>query len=277
MTPSNSTTTTVVIEDAQSEQQDAAVLPKAKAFGLGVAAPGGGFVYTKSPVRAAASAGAFGASIGLLWGLGPVLAPPGVWLGSAALAARRAKQHSTWSGAELAVPAGIVALSAAGVAARRRAFRAGTRRGEEMNERLSQITFPISTAPAAPPVTESTPEDLAALRYALDLGLQPLERWDGFRTIDQFRESALRYQLQFLQYALATSQYTRTPAFTGYLSEAQRNAIEKMLQPKVWKYWRASHCRTRCGRWSRSARPRRGAPGRDSLRRRTRTCWSPGP
>ena len=214
--------------------------PAVKAFGLGLTAPGGGFIYAKSPARAAASAAAVGGSIGLLWGLGPVLAPPAVWAGSAALAARRARRTATgtWSGAELAVPVGTVALAAGVSAARRAAFKASTERGEAMNERLSQITFPISSAPAAPPVTESTPEDLASLRYALDLGLQPLDRWDGFKTIDQFRESALRYQLQFLQYALATSQYTRTPAFTGYLSEAQRNSIEKMLEPKVWKYWR---------------------------------------
>ena len=48
----------------------------------------------------------------------------------------------------------------------------------------------------------------------------------------------MRYQLNFVQYAMAMSQYTRTPAFTGYLAEAQRNAIEKMLDPRVWKYWR---------------------------------------
>ncbi|MFE3105608.1 linalool dehydratase/isomerase domain-containing protein [Nocardia tengchongensis] len=34
-----------------------------------------------------------------------------------------------------------------------------------------------------------------------------------------------------------TALYTRTPAFTGYLAEAQRNAIEKMLDRRVWGYW----------------------------------------
>ena len=33
------------------------------------------------------------------------------------------------------------------------------------------------------------------------------------------------------------SQFTRTPAFTGYLAAAQRNAIEKMLDRRVWGYW----------------------------------------
>ncbi|MCW2751853.1 MAG: ldi 1, partial [Aeromicrobium sp.] len=54
---------------------------------------------------------------------------------------------------------------------------------------------------------------------------------------DQYREAALRYQLNALSYGLSMSQFTRTPAFSGYLAEAQRNAIEKMLQRKVWGYW----------------------------------------
>jgi len=37
-----------------------------------------------------------------------------------------------------------------------------------------------------------------------------------------------------LGYGVAMSQYTRTPAFTGYLAEAQSNAITKMLQRRVW-------------------------------------------
>lgn len=87
------------------------------------------------------------------------------------------------------------------------------------------------------PVTEHSEADLAHLRYSLDLALQPPDSFDGFVTIDQFREAALRYQLNALSYGLSMSQFTRTPAFTGYLAEAQRNAIEKVLDRRVWKYW----------------------------------------
>jgi hypothetical protein len=48
---------------------------------------------------------------------------------------------------------------------------------------------------------------------------------------------ALRYQLNHLAYATALYQYTHTPAFSGYLAEAQRNAIQKALDKRVWKYW----------------------------------------
>ncbi|OMC16653.1 hypothetical protein A5735_08340 [Mycolicibacter heraklionensis] len=86
-------------------------------------------------------------------------------------------------------------------------------------------------------VTESTVEDLAVLRYLLDLTLQPLDRFDGFTVTEQFLLGALRYQLNNVAWALSLAQRTRTPAFTGYLAEAQRNAIHKMRDRRVWRYW----------------------------------------
>ena len=211
--------------------------PGLKAFGIGLFLPGGGFVYTSDPLFAALSLALFLLSVFGMWLLGPVLIPPAVWIGAAALASARTGS-GTWDAAEVVVPVAVGVVLLTWFAAQQIVFRRRRQRGRQLNEHLSKVSFPISSAPASPPVTESTPDDLASLRYALDLGLQPLEDWDGFKTYDQFRESALRYQLQFLQYAVAMSQYTRTPAFTGYLAEAQRNAIEKMLDPRVWSYWR---------------------------------------
>jgi hypothetical protein len=208
-----------------------------KAFGLGLILPGGGFVYTSDPVFAALSLVAFVLSLFVLWAIAPVLLPPIVVLGTAWLSTLRT-DTGLWDWAQAGVPAALAALLAVGVAGQQIMFRRRRRRGRALNERLRNVTFPVSRAPSSPPVAESSPEDLAALRYALDLGLQPLDSWDGFIIMDQFREAALRYQLSFLQYAAAMSQYTRTPAFTGYLAEAQRNAIEKMLDPRVWSYWR---------------------------------------
>lgn len=99
-----------------------------------------------------------------------------------------------------------------------------------------------SALPAAhitplPEVCESSLEDLAIQRYLLDLALQPIESFEGFTRIEQVGPSALRYQLNHICYALALAQYTRTPAFTGYLAEAQRNSILKMCDRRVWSYW----------------------------------------
>lgn len=86
-------------------------------------------------------------------------------------------------------------------------------------------------------VSESSAEDMECLRWLLDLSLQPLAGFEGFTRMEQIGGSALRYQLNFIQYALAMSQYTRTPAFTGYLQEAQQNCIRKMCDKRVWGYW----------------------------------------
>jgi hypothetical protein len=97
-------------------------------------------------------------------------------------------------------------------------------------------------------VDELTPDDLELERYLLDLTLQPLDRFDGFSHIEQYLLSALRYQLNYACYALALAQYRYTPAFTGYLTEAQANAIEKMRDKKVWGYW-AHECLVGYQRW----------------------------
>lgn len=86
-------------------------------------------------------------------------------------------------------------------------------------------------------VSESSIEDLAVLRHLLDLALQPLDSFDGFSQVEQILLGALRYQLNGLCWALALSQATRTPAFTGYLAAAQQAAIQKMCDKRVWGYW----------------------------------------
>ena len=97
-------------------------------------------------------------------------------------------------------------------------------------------------------VGELTPDDLELERYLLDLSLQPLDRFDGFAHIEQYLLSALRYQLNYTCYALALAQYNYTPAFTGYLTEAQANTIEKMRNKRVWGYW-AHECLVGYQRW----------------------------
>jgi len=98
-------------------------------------------------------------------------------------------------------------------------------------------------------VAELTPDDLELERYLLDLALQPLDRFDGFSHIEQYLLSALRYQLNYACYALAQAQYNYTPAFTGYLTEAQANTIEKMRDKRVWGYW-AHECLVGYQRWN---------------------------
>ncbi|MBU3749979.1 MAG: hypothetical protein FGM52_05920 [Mycobacterium sp.] len=97
-------------------------------------------------------------------------------------------------------------------------------------------------------VAELTADDLELQRYLLDLSLQPIDRFDGFSHIEQYLLSALRYQLNYTCYALCLAQFNYTPAFTGYLTEAQANTIEKMRDKRVWGYW-AHECLVGYQRW----------------------------
>jgi hypothetical protein len=215
-----------------------------RAFALGVLLPGGGFAYgINNPVLAAVLVVAcvLAFVICLAWWvfLGNVLAPPTVVVGSAVLAAAT-------TGREVrpgAMPAaliifGLIVACAWGWDVRRQ--RAARRCASQRNAYLATLPAPAQRSPGFT-TTELSTTDLAHQRWLLDLALQPLDRFDGFDRLDQFSFSALRYQLTFAQYALAMSQRYHTPAFHGYLSAAQRNLIEKMLQPPVWRYWRSEN------------------------------------
>ena len=208
------------------------------AVGLGLALPGGGFLYGGHPLWAIATLAAVALAIFLWWATGPIVLPPIAWIGSAVMSGLLVGPVHGWARplALALIPA--IALVVYGV--HRVRYAGQVRRGAELNERLRDVEFVITGPPGADvrvPVTEHSEDDLAHLRYALDLALQPLDRFDGFTRIDQFREAATRYQLNALGYSLSMSQFTRTPAFTGYLAAAQRNSIEKMLDRRVWEYW----------------------------------------
>lgn len=208
-----------------------------RAAALGALVPGGGYIYTRSPFRFLATLGGFAASLVAWFGSGNILAPPLVWLAAALNARRQADRgRATWDGARLAVPAALVTVAAAGTVARRRAFRSAQERGRERARYLATVPR-IDPRPKDSARDELSVDDLATLRSLFDRALQPLDRFDGFTKVDQFQPAATRYQLNFLQYALAMSQLHWTPSFSGYLSAAQRNLIDKLTLPPVWRYW----------------------------------------
>lgn len=209
-------------------------------FALGVALPGGGLFATGHPIWGAVATVGVLLAVFVWWAAGPTVLPPLVWALAAALplALLDGPEPSTSIG--IAVLSTVPALVALAVAVHATRHASQRRRGAALNQRLAQVPFPVTGPPSYPmdfPVAEHSDQDLRRLRTALDLALQPLDAYDGFTHIDQFREGALRYQLNALSYGLSMSQFTRTPAFRGYLAEAQRNTIEKMLQRRVWGYW----------------------------------------
>ncbi len=211
-----------------------------RAFGLGLVLPGGGFLYTGHPVAAALTFLAFPVSLGLWWLCGIAVLPPAVWLAAAALAAVSAGSNpDVWDWALWVLPWLLGAFLAASLLYQQIRFRVQRRRGRSYNRRLAQEQPLRPDTAGTPSPREADVDDLKTLRYVLDLALQPHESWQGFFFVrpEQFREGAVRYQLNFVSYTAAMYQYSCAPAFTGYVAEAQRNVIAKMLDRPVWSYW----------------------------------------
>jgi hypothetical protein len=165
---------------------------------------------------------------------------PFVWLGSALLAGWAA------TGSSVSAPGVIVAaaLVIAGVVAlqvlSRRSRKTVARRRAERLEYLPKATTQAQKSAAVPPSQEQLELDtdtLAGLRYIIDRGLQKPGDFTGYDKIDQFQTGSLRYQINYLGYALAVTQAHYTPNFHGYLTRAQRGFIDTYLDKQVWGYW----------------------------------------
>ena len=216
--------------------------PAWQVFGLGFWLPGGGFLANGGWGLAgfAMSIVLFGIAFFLWFFMGAIYLMPAVWLATALIAAFQADASiQPWAPY-------VAALIPAVVFARRR-LQARTRirqelhRREELNKILPNAVAEIRehAVPAQQTGTrELSEEQLMALRYVYDRGLQPLDQFNGFNIIDQFRESAIRYQLNNLGFTLAIAQSHYLPNFHGYLSHAQRNILEKFTDRRVWGYWR---------------------------------------
>jgi hypothetical protein len=176
----------------------------------------------------------------LLWfSTGNILAPPLVWIGTAAGAAAMG-HHETWPAAVWVVPS-TIALVLGGLAVYQRFRLQKALRNRERRQAIVGLSQPVLTprvGTGLPEVEELSREDLGVLRFVLDRSLQPIDSFQGFDMVEQFYFSAVRYALFSSSYALSLTQYSRMPAFRGYLSEAQRNLIEKARLKTVWKYWR---------------------------------------
>src|SRR5262245_5184860 len=203
--------------------------PAAHAFADGMFFPGGGFLATGDLALFAVTLLAFAVAFAAWFVVGIIVAPAVVWLGAAGLAAARAESGSSGSAADVIVPVTLGVIALGGVVGHLvRTRRATARAAMQVIERTSSPPTPAGSVESG---REHSLDDLAFLRYLLDLALQPIEQWNGFEWVEfQFREGAVRYQLNYAQWAIALAQFTRTPAFTGYLTEAQQNLIEKMLQ-----------------------------------------------
>jgi hypothetical protein len=214
--------------------------PAREAWATGIMFPGAGFLYSRDPARFAVTVAAF-ALAGVLWfGTGNHIAPPVVWAGAAALAAKRAAAKSKhFRAAPYVVAAGVAALACEQARERRKRFAAQREQGKAANEILKTVTPPLRGSDRPDPHTLGELDDIttALQKKFVDTAFKPYDDWDDWDVIEQFQPAALRYQVDHMIYTIALQKYTRTPAFRGYQDEAMRRLVTKYQQKKVWSYW----------------------------------------
>lgn len=224
-----------------------ATAPTVQIFGLGLMWPGGGFLahagFSSAAglwhlVLALAGTLAFVMAVGVWFATGNVLAPPSVWLLLAIMGGTmdHGHQHGAASWWALGLNLGL----ATGTSCVMLALRwHGKRQREAGNTYLKEESAEVIARFVAPDAKRDalSGDDHKRLRFLLDRALQPLEQFNGFEWLDQFQTAAVRYQLNFVGYALAMVQTTRLPAFHAYLSDAQLRLILKHTQHSIWRYW----------------------------------------
>lgn len=116
-------------------------------------------------------------------------------------------------------------------------FHTGKKRRAAVNTKLENLP-PQNTKTKQPKRDELSLAELKHMRLLLDRALQPVDDFEGFEWLDQFQTAAVRYQINFISYALSLAQYHYTPAFTGYMFEAQTNLKAKQENRRIWNYWK---------------------------------------
>lgn len=220
------------------------------AFASGLIAPGAGFLYWANPAGDyqwwyiglyVASIGVFAIGMVLWFATGNIIAPFFTWLATA-IAAAQASQllpdnivGMPWP----VVSTGLLLLApllvALGFVARAELAKKQAARYQRFCE-----TRPASVTqtPSTESYSELTVSDLQVMRSLLDRSLQPVDQFEGFDWLDQFQTAALRYQINFVSYALSASSQVHLPAAQAYMHTAQNNLAEKLLDPRVWGYWK---------------------------------------
>jgi hypothetical protein len=214
------------------------------ALGLGMMVPGGGLIYTGQWVALLVTWLMFAVSLLLWFASGNIIGPPLVWIGAATYSAYHAghpHMAANYHAVLWLLPAMVAAAVVYLQCVRKQAFKKAMAVRAERNRYLEQEVF----EPVEEPLfdegfwRELTLDELKQSRFVFDRALQPLERFDGFDWVEfQFQFAAVRYQLNTINYALGLMQYHSTPSFHGYLKQAQRNAIDKLLNKRVWGYWK---------------------------------------
>ncbi len=214
----------------------------ARAAGLSLMFPGGGFLYDACPVLFLATLALSVVALVLWWGASAHLAIPVVWVlgvvGAALLAdgPRLWVDHGTqWTWAIPVVVVLVVAAAAIAVWRVERRYRAKRALIPELNAYLRTAELP------APVATHRQPDamDAELLRWCLDFANQPDDGLDGLDWGEQFHGGTqVRYQLNSLAWSMSLFAANNVPNAQGQIERALRAVVGKHTDLRVWRYWR---------------------------------------
>lgn len=211
--------------------------PRIRAAGLGLLFPGAGLVAacTVTSIAGFVISTALIPMVLFAWfGCGGITFPIVLWTATDLLAALLAKESvleaagPVWTATCIS---GIVYLTWK----TKEANQTGREKREVRNAYLVDAVQQnqLNAVMAEPGSREVDERTLRFVQWTIELGLSPKDDYSYHDVIDQFQTSAIRYQLYEAVSDLGLYQSVFAPNFHGYLSQAQRNIIEKSLQKKV--------------------------------------------
>jgi len=216
--------------------------PAVRAAGLSLVFPGAGFLYAANPLGLLVTWVLVSLGLVLWWGISAHFAIPLMW-GLSALGSAWAvdgpkpfvDEGTTWG---WAVPVAYV-LAVAAIGSVAWTFEARFRRKRAKVPMLNEYLANGSLPEPSRPLREPDEMDAELLRWAYELSLQPLDRFDGFEWGEQFHGgTVIRYQLNYLGWALAPYAVNYVPNALGQIEPAMRNLMHKQTDLRVWRYWR---------------------------------------
>lgn len=216
---------------------------RARAGGLSLVFPGGGFLYAGLPGLFLVTLALTLIALVVWWGASAHFAIPLVWLASAAGSAALAHgpklfvaDDTAWTWAIAVVYALAVAAVAAAVVKFERRYRHKRSLIPELNDYLRTASAPVPLAV----VRSADAMDVELLRWAYAIAHQPADGLVGLDWGEQMHSGTqLRYQLNALCWALSVYAVNFVPNAPGQVEAALVRLVEKHTDLRVWGYWRA--------------------------------------
>jgi Linalool dehydratase/isomerase len=216
--------------------------PRARAAGLSLAFPGGGFLYDAAPILFIVTVALCALAIVLWWGMSAHFAIPLVWVASVAGAVVLANgprlwtaEGTNWDWAIPVVYAIVVASVAVAVWRVERRYRAKRALIPEINEYLAVAELPAPIREFRPPDSM----DAELLRWCLSFASQPDDGLDGLDWGEQYHGGTqVRYQLNGLAWAMSLFAANFVPNAQAQAERALRSIVHKHTDLRVWQYWR---------------------------------------